>query len=222
MEVDKWCEEREMRLTKTDILKWPYVNSSDHGVILGEMFLSADEEWRQAISKYGVEPRLLVSSKGRIVGLPYKHRPCSGTAWKMKYLRGNPQTYGHTSVSWSNNEGTPDAAGRLPIKRDFIHQIVARTFIGPPSLGNTHVRHRNGNPRDNCVINLVWGNRDSNMRDRLSDPDSYSVMPNGLFIGAALQRRIAAAIDGDLNPIDVLKEIRTKIGNRRIDRNSAV
>ncbi len=211
MTDDIWREESEMRLTKSDILEWPYVNTSDHGVVVDEMFESGDEEWRQAISKYGIEPRLLVSSKGRIVGLPYKSWPCYGTAGKIKFLRGNQQTYGHINVSWADSEGAPDEAGRLPTKRDFIHQIVARTFIGTPPIGNTLVRHRNGNPRDNFVKNLIWGNKNSNMRDKLSAPDSYSVMPNGLFVGAALQRRITAAINGNLNPTDVLKEIRTKI-----------
>jgi len=201
----------DMEVTKSELQAHPLINTEDHGVVLEEMFTNRSEEWRFAKSRYGAESTLLVSSMGRIVGLPYRSRPCNGTAWHLKFKKGNKQKYGHVNVSWADLDSTRDNSGRLKMKRDFIHQIVARTFLGPPVNNDVLVRHRNGNPGDNRVDNLIWGNRGSNMSDKLSRPDSMSVEPKGLFVGAALQRRIESAIDGETDPVEVLKEIRNGI-----------
>jgi len=45
-----------------------------------------------------------------------------------------------------------------------VHQLVARTFLGPRPDG-ADVRHLNGDPRDNRVDNLCYGSRTENILD---------------------------------------------------------
>ncbi|KKN82002.1 hypothetical protein LCGC14_0312690 [marine sediment metagenome] len=40
----------------------------------------------------------------------------------------------------------------------WIHRAVLEAFVGPCPEGQ-ETRHLNGDPTDNCVANLAWGNR---------------------------------------------------------------
>lgn len=44
----------------------------------------------------------------------------------------------------------------------MVHRLVARAFIGPPPEGKVGIRHLNGNPRNNHVENLEWGDNPEN------------------------------------------------------------
>lgn len=46
-----------------------------------------------------------------------------------------------------------------------MHVLVCRAFHGAAPEGQ-EVRHLNGNPPDNRAINLAWGTRSQNMRDK--------------------------------------------------------
>ena len=45
-----------------------------------------------------------------------------------------------------------------------VHRLVAITFMGPPSE-HKEVRHKNGNPKDNRLLNLEYGTRTENILD---------------------------------------------------------
>ena len=47
-----------------------------------------------------------------------------------------------------------------------VHQLIMRTFIGPPPEGQ-EVRHKNGDPTDNRLVNLEYGTRTDNILDVL-------------------------------------------------------
>lgn len=47
----------------------------------------------------------------------------------------------------------------------YVHQLVLLTFTGPPAVGQL-ARHRNGDPGDNSLGNLLWGTPLENADDR--------------------------------------------------------
>jgi len=55
------------------------------------------------------------------------------------------------------------ASGRP--RKLFVHRAVLLTFVGKPARGQ-EARHRDGNPTNNYVDNLVWGTRLENMADK--------------------------------------------------------
>jgi HNH endonuclease len=48
----------------------------------------------------------------------------------------------------------------------YIHRLVLEAFIGPPSRESLECRHLDGRPSNNNVVNLAWGTRRENIRDR--------------------------------------------------------
>lgn len=69
-------------------------------------------------------------------------------------LGGTVLKSGHVSVYVGNG------------KRDYVHRMVLETFIGPAPSGSRLVRHLDGNPGNNAISNLVWGNDVLNGKDR--------------------------------------------------------
>ena len=65
----------------------------------------------------------------------------------------------HTNVSkkWY---GTAQPNGYLKMrvynKNFFIHDLVLRAFVGPPSDQNMTPNHMDKNPNNNCLENLEW------------------------------------------------------------------
>ena len=53
-----------------------------------------------------------------------------------------------------------------------VHQLVLAAFLGPPREGMV-ARHKNGNPRDNRLVNLCWGSPKENAADRLAHGRTY-------------------------------------------------
>lgn len=117
----------------------------------------------------GFECRYQASTLGRVRSLDrviLKTHPKTGTlfavTWKGRILKGagskyNPHLYvvlGRNRDSRKNQNGSP------------IHQLVALTFLGPPPVGQ-EVRHLNGNPLDNRLVNLCYGTRRDNILDVL-------------------------------------------------------
>lgn len=50
--------------------------------------------------------------------------------------------------------------------RELVHRLVLTTFTGPPPNADSQVRHRDGNPQNNAVANLAWGDQSDNWNDR--------------------------------------------------------
>ena len=53
-----------------------------------------------------------------------------------------------------------------------VHRLVMLTFVGPPPV-NQEVRHLNGNPKDNRLVNLAYGTRSENNLDVLRQGKAY-------------------------------------------------
>jgi hypothetical protein len=52
------------------------------------------------------------------------------------------------------------------VTKDYVHRLILLTFIGQPEQGH-ECRHLDGDPGNNKVENLSWGNRSENNVDRL-------------------------------------------------------
>lgn len=168
-----------------------------------------NEEWRTAVTKYGPQSNLMASNLGRIKRLPYKSGK-SDTCQDERIYESKGQKYGHIIISWADPQATT-TNGRRPILRDFAHRIIALTFIGTPTNDSAIIRHKNGNARDNRPENLVWGSRGQNSLDRISEPNSISTHPIGLFVGPSLKKRIDHAINNQENERAVLIEVQSLI-----------
>ena len=48
----------------------------------------------------------------------------------------------------------------------FVHRAVLLAFVGPPPSPSHEARHLDGNPQNNALANLAWGNRLQNMADK--------------------------------------------------------
>ena len=59
-----------------------------------------------------------------------------------------------------------------------IHVIVARVFLPPPSPGQDRVRHLDGDPANNCVVNLAWGTQKENADDMIRHGRSLRGLKN--------------------------------------------
>lgn len=198
-------------VTRCIIVDLPGISEKVYQDVLDEMFSNSSEIWMHARNHDLAEGRLLVSSMGRIARLPFKR--LNGATSHFSITVGTAQHKGHMEVSWSVHWNKRDARGTPKRARAHVHQLVARTFLGPPPDRHKRsvVRHINGIPSDNRVENLVWGSDLDNQRDRLSKPFSELTAPYGLWVGPALHRRILAAIRGETDAIEVLKELQSRI-----------
>lgn len=109
----------------------------------------------------GYEGKYQASTEGRIRSLD---RLVYGRNWYTQklFLRKIPGKIlkpgkfckaGHVSVVLGHKAaGTP------------VHQLIMRTFVGPAPEGQ-EVRHKNGNPADNRLVNLEYGTRRENILD---------------------------------------------------------
>lgn len=110
----------------------------------------------------GYEGKYQVSDWGNVRSLDrigYRHK--DGKAFKVtlkgRVLRPGPTKSGHLYVMLGRKtHGIP------------VHQLVAKTFIGPRPKGSD-VRHLNGNPADNRLENLAYGSRTENILDVYKD-----------------------------------------------------
>lgn len=54
----------------------------------------------------------------------------------------------------------------------YVHHLVLRTFVGERPPGH-EARHKNGDRLDNRAVNLCWGTKKQNARDRLKVRECY-------------------------------------------------
>lgn len=104
----------------------------------------------------GYEGKYQASNLGRIRSLDRKVGPPGKRGFKTKkgqILRPGPTKSGHLYVVLGHK-----AAGSP------VHQLVARTFIGPRPEG-TEVCHNDGDPTNNRVENLRYDTRTNNILD---------------------------------------------------------
>lgn len=57
------------------------------------------------------------------------------------------------------------ASGDKSYDRLLVHRLVLETFVGPSPAPDTQGRHRDGDPTNNAVSNLVWGDQQANWAD---------------------------------------------------------
>ena len=126
------------------------------------MDATPNEIWKTVVGwegHYEVSDQGRVRSLDRIVKARHGawHKPgvtYSGTRrMKGRVLRPGASTSGHLHVVLRN-----------PKKSRTIHAIVAEIFIGPRPNG-MEIRHLNGNPADNRLVNLEYGTRSENSED---------------------------------------------------------
>jgi hypothetical protein len=60
----------------------------------------------------------------------------------------------------------------------LVHRAVALAFLGEPPAGH-ECRHLNGDRTDNRLVNLAWGTRTENQRDRKNYNTCNSGQRNG-------------------------------------------
>ncbi len=101
----------------------------------------ATENWKDVP---GFEGRYCVSDLGRVYSLLSGRclRPATGRS-------------GHQVVALS-----------LGAVTRYIHQLVLEAFEGPRPPEFRDCRHLNGDASDNRRVNLAWGSRNQNVRDR--------------------------------------------------------
>ena len=91
--------------------------------------------------------------------------------------------------SWIGNRGMPNIKRETPVivkqfpdkrgymqvnlssngkaRRFFVHRLVVQAFRGPAQEGQNQIRHLDGNPSNNELSNIVWGNSIENYGDRI-------------------------------------------------------
>jgi hypothetical protein len=116
------------------------------------------EEWRAIPGHAGYE----VSDQGRVRSvdrwIEYSDgRKAGSKAWfKGKLLAPGAVGRGYWQVA---------LGGSAP--NNYVHQLVALVFLGPPDAGQ-EVRHLDGNKKNNTVPNLRYGTRSQNQLDRIA------------------------------------------------------
>lgn len=117
---------------------------------------SAPEEWRPVP---GYERTYEVSDLGRVRSLP---RPSA----RGGLIRRKPSTTGYAAVGLCQ-DGTQ--------KTRTVHLLVASAFMGPTPEGQ-EVRHLNGDRSDPRLVNLTFGTRSDNNRDKRSHGTDHNVL----------------------------------------------
>lgn len=108
------------------------------------------ERWQPVV---GYEGLYEVSDLGRVKSLPRKDR--LGRSVRGGILKGTQDHYGYLVINLLK-DGKP--------RQRKIHQVVVEAFLGPCTSGH-EVRHLNGHPADNALINLAYGSRGDNNLD---------------------------------------------------------
>jgi len=97
-------------------------------------------------------PDYEVSNHGRV-------RRCKAAGrWAAGHvLRPGEAHSGHLHVILT----APDRRAR----KEFVHRLVAKAFIGPPPFDGAMVLHHDDRPANNRPRNLYWGDHRQNVRD---------------------------------------------------------
>jgi len=81
---------------------------------------------------------------------------------RVRYFKGTPQRVGHLSIELQ--------PGR---HQEFLHRVIARLFLGTCPLGMI-VCHKNGDSKDNRVVNLAYGTPQQNSIERYQHAGTYT------------------------------------------------
>ena len=112
------------------------------------------ERWLPIV---GYEGLYEVSSQGRVWSLARVDTRGSARSGGLLRCGSRGRGRGHPAGILTDREGA---------KRSFfVHQEMAKAFIGPSPFEGAVVRHLNDIPTDNRVENLAWGTRLENQRD---------------------------------------------------------
>jgi transcriptional regulator with XRE-family HTH domain len=106
------------------------------------------EEWRWLPGKY--RGLYSASSMGRICSFKRSS--------KGHILKGTKDPFGHIQVVLRKGSSR---------RWIFVHRAVMLAFHGEPPFEDAHVRHLNGVPDDNRLVNLKYGDAASNARDSI-------------------------------------------------------
>lgn len=132
----------------------------------------------------GYEGKYQISTFGRVKSMERKSRNrCGSYVRKEKILKPINHRQGYLKVNINRN------------KRDFIHRLVAKTFI-PNPLNKEQVNHIDDNKSNNFINNLEW-------------------VTNGENVKKAYETGRIKKLCGELNPsatltLDKVKIIRSK------------
>ena len=66
---------------------------------------------------------------------------------------------GHQRVTLHREGGGPRG------ERFLVHRLILETFVGPAPTPGTQGRHRDGDPSNNALTNLLWGDQSENWDD---------------------------------------------------------
>lgn len=128
----------------------PLTTQSIGATAMADQSLFQNEQWRPVPNYEGLYE---VSNMGRLCRVGVSHGAIPG-----RILRQSTLPFGHRTVSlWRNNVG----------KRELVHRIVARAFLGEPPSRHHEVAHWDGNAANNTVTNLRWATSKENKGDQL-------------------------------------------------------
>jgi hypothetical protein len=119
---------------------------------MGKLEPTIDKEiWRPVI---GYEGYYEVSNYGQVKRIDHHKGVVTG-----RILRPCETYKGYFEVSLYD--------GHNHKKNKQIHRLVAMAFIGLPPINRQEIRHLDGNPKNNYINNLAWGNNADNKLDIL-------------------------------------------------------
>lgn len=110
------------------------------------------ERWRAVLGYEGVYE---VSDQGRVRSLA--RCDSRGRRVKPRIMSQITQQSGHMCVKLSRDGSYRSAK---------VHQLVLEAFVGPRPDGCESL-HYDDNPANNNIVNLRWGTRSENLRDRV-------------------------------------------------------
>ena len=160
------------------------------------------EDWRYVVTTKFVSDDYLVSDQGRVMSLPrYRYYEPNARS-QVKHRKFQPGGLMRSGTQPSGHQTITIIQKKSPFK-SHVHRLVAWTFRGPQPVG-LHVRHLDGNPGNNRLVNLEYGTPWENITDTFGPAGSTGI---GIVIGSSLERRINTAISGQGDPVSVLHEI---------------
>lgn len=106
----------------------------------------------------GFEGIYQISNEGRVRSLDRERYCGAGKTIKLKggYLLLNKRKDGYRWVT---------LRGKSKQRMVLVHHLVLENFVGPRPFGMC-CRHRDGNPSNNQLTNLIWGTQKENVNDQ--------------------------------------------------------
>ena len=113
-----------------------------------------NEVWKPAV---GFEGLYEVSSEGRVRSLDTHLKGGGIRLGRVMALRTDRRGYPRLNLV------DPSSSPRRMRRGVYVHQLVARAFLGNPHEGAGDVNHIDFNPSNNKVSNLEWASRRENL-----------------------------------------------------------